>query len=264
MKKQYKILLIVAIIAMVIVIAFLGYGYYKKATENVQNPIVTMEVEGYGTVKIELYPDMAPNTVTHFVKKINEGFYDGLTFHRTIPDFMVQGGDEAGNGSGETDYCIPGEFIANGFSKNTLKHERGVISMARADYSSYGSGLTSYSYNSAATQFFIMTGETPSLDGYYTAFGKVIEGMEVVDQLQNVEVVYRSEDLGEEEEAPKDEEGNPIPSDMPKNPPVITKMTVDTFGVDYGEPTTVEPFDYYEWFMDYYGYDLRTMYGIEE
>ena len=148
MKKQYKILLIIAIILMVIAIAVLGYGYYKKATEVVQNPIVTMEVEGYGTVKIELYPDIAPNTVAHFIKKINEGFYDGLTFHRTIPDFMIQGGDKEGTGSGELDYALPGEFIANGFSKNTLKHTRGVLSMARADYSSYGSGLTSYSYNS--------------------------------------------------------------------------------------------------------------------
>ena len=263
MKKQYKILLIIAIVAMVVAIAVLGYGYYRKATEVVQNPIVTMEIEGYGTIKIELYPDMAPNTVAHFVKKVNEGFYDGLTFHRVIPDFMIQGGDKEGTGSGELDYAIQGEFIANGFSKNILKHERGVISMARADYSSYGSGLTSYSYNSAGTQFFIMTEDSPSLDGYYTAFGKVTEGMEVVDAISNVEVVYRSGDLGEDEEAPKDENGNIIPSDKPVNSPVITKMTVETFGVDYGEPTTVEPFDYYEWFMETYGYDLKSLYGIE-
>ena len=257
-------LLILVIIIMIAVIAFLGYGYFRKVTEKVQNPIVTMEVEGFGTVKIELYPDMAPNTVAHFVKKVNEGFYDGLTFHRIIPDFMIQGGDKEGTGSGELDYAIPGEFIANAFSQNKLKHERGVISMARGDYSAYGSGLTSYSYNSAGTQFFIMTEDTPALDGYYAAFGKVIEGMDVIDNIKNVEVIYRSQDLGEDEEAPKDEEGNTIPSDRPVNPPVITKMTVETFGVDYGEPVTVEPFDYYKWFEDTYGYDMRSLYGIDD
>lgn len=258
MKKQYKILLVIAIIVMIVAIGILGYGYYKKATENVQNPIVTMEVEGFGTIKIELYPDIAPNTVAHFVKRVSEGFYDGLTFHRVIPDFMIQGGDKEGTGSGELDYAIPGEFIANGFTENTLKHERGVISMARADY---GTGLTSYSYNSAGTQFFIMTEDTPTLDGYYAAFGRVIEGMDVVDAIANVEVVYRTEDLGEEEEAPKDEEGNTIASDRPVTPPVITKMTVETFGVDYGEPETVEAFDYYDWFYQTYGYDLESLYG---
>lgn len=262
MKKQYKIILIIAIILMSLVIVALGYGYFKKATEVVKNPIVTMDIEGYGMVKIELYPDVAPNTVTHFVKKVNEGFYDGLTFHRTIPTFMIQGGDKEGTGSGELDYALPGEFIANGYSKNTLKHERGVVSMARADYGSEN-GLTSYSYNSAGTQFFIMTENSPSLDGYYTAFGKVIEGMDVVDAISNVEVVYRSQNLGEGEEAPKDENGKPIASDRPVNPPVITKMTVETYGVDYGEPKTVEAFDYYEWFKQNYGYDLKTLYGIE-
>lgn len=156
MKKQ-KIIWTIAIILVIILIVGVCYTIYKKATEPVQNPIVTMEVEGYGTVKMELYPDIASNTVAHFVKKINEGYYNGLTFHRTIPEFMIQGGDKEGTGSGTLDYALPGEFIANGHTKNILKHERGVLSMARGDYSSLGSGLTSYSYNSAGTQFFIVT-----------------------------------------------------------------------------------------------------------
>lgn len=256
--EKSKIIWIIVIAIVVLLIGLLGYGYYQKVTENVQNPIVTMEVEGFGTVKIELYPDMAPNTVAHFIKKVQEGYYDGLTFHRTIPKFMIQGGDKAGTGNGELDYALPGEFIANGYSKNILKHERGVISMARGDYSSLGSGLTSYSYNSAGTQFFIMTENIKSLDGYYTAFGKVIEGMEVVDAICNTEVVYRDEDLVEGEEAPKDSEGNKVASDRPVNPPVITKMIVETFGADYGEPQTVEPFDYNQWFYEHYGLSLDS------
>lgn len=209
-----------------------------------------MEIADYGTVKLELYPEYAPNTVTNFVKLVQEGYYDGLTFHRTIPEFMIQGGDKDGTGAGKTDFTIPGEFAANGY-KNTLKHEKGVISMARADYTSYG--LAEEGYNSAATQFFIMTEDSQNLDGYYAAFGKVIEGQEIVDKISNVEVVYRSENLAEGEEAPKDEEGNTINSDLPVNPPVITKITVDTFGVDYGEPTRQEPFDLNQYFMNLYG-----------
>lgn len=256
MKKQ-KIMWIMAMILVILLIVGVGYGIYKAKTQVVQNPIVTMEIEGYGVVKMELYPNMAPNTVAHFVKKINEGYYNGLTFHRTIPDFMIQGGDKAGTGSGILDYALPGEFIANQYTKNTLKHERGVLSMARGDYSSYGSGLTSYSYNSAGTQFFIVTEDATYLDGYYAAFGKVIEGMDIVDQISELEVVYRNSELKENEEAPKDEEGNTIPSDRPVNPPVIKSMTVETYGVDYGEPITVEPFDYESWFYSNYGLNLN-------
>lgn len=257
MKKQ-KIIWIIAMVLVILLIIGTCYGIYKAKTQVIQNPIVTMEIEGYGTVKMELYPDMASNTVAHFIKKINEGYYNGLTFHRTIPEFMIQGGDKEGTGSGILDYALPGEFIANGYTKNTLKHERGVLSMARGDYSSYGSGLTSYSYNSAGTQFFITTADATYLDGYYTAFGKVIEGLEIIDQISNLEVTYRSSELNEDEEAPKDEAGNTIPSDKPVNPPVITSMTVETYGVDYGDPTTVEPFDYVSWFYENYGLNMNS------
>lgn len=261
--KIITIIMVIAIIAVIIGIAFLSYGIYQHKTYNVENPIATIEIEGYGTIKLELYPDEAPNTVANFIKLANNGFYDGLTFHRTIPDFMIQGGDKAGNGTGtptlkdldeslsEEEYSIEGEFIANNI-KNKLKLDRGVIAMARSDYSSINSSLATEGYNSAGSQFFIVQKEQSSLTGYYAGFGKVIEGIEIVDKIANVEVYYRSEDLGENEETPKDEGGNEIASDTPKVAPVITSIRVETYGVDYGMPKTQEPFNYYNWIMKNY------------
>ena len=237
-----------------------AYGFYAKANENIQNPIATIEVENFGKIKVELYPDMAPNTVKNFIALANNGYYNGKTFHRTIPTFMIQGGDKLGDGTGgvslsdlkegngEEEYSIKGEFLANGF-KNTLKHEKGVISMARSDYSQIG--LTEEGYNSAGAQFFIMNETNNSLDGYYASFGKVIEGIDIVDKIANVEVIYREDALSEGEEAPKDESGNTIPSDKPVNPPVMTNVAVETFGVDYGMPKTEVPFDYNAWMNEY-------------
>ena len=208
-----------------------------------------MEIEGLGTMKIELYPDQAPNTVKNFITLANRGFYDGLTFHRIVKDFMVQGGDKEGTGSGsptladlrddgsktET-YAIKGEFVQNGFNQNSLRHEKGVISMARSDYSQMG--LYEEGYNSAGSQFFIMTEDNSSLNGYYAAFGKVIEGMEVLDKLNETKV----------EEAEDGAEAS-----TPVDPPVIKSVRVDTFGVDYGEPETVTPFDYNSYLQQLYG-----------
>lgn len=129
--------------------------------------MVLIEMEDGATMKVELYPEYAPKTVANFEKLVKEGFYDGLTFHRVISGFMIQGGDPQGTGMGGSDETIPGEFSANGFKKNKLKHTRGVISMARSSMP-----------NSASSQFFIMHQDTPSLDGSYAAFGKVIEGIE--------------------------------------------------------------------------------------
>lgn len=267
MKVFIRILLILGIILLIAGIAFVSYGFYKKLTVDIPNPVATMEVEGYGTVKIELYPDKAPNTVVNFIRLANRGFYNGLTFHRTIPDFMIQGGDKNGDGSGyaslsdiqddvseDKEYNIPGEFIANGYNENNLKHEKGVISMARTDYSSVSTALTTQGYNSASSQFFIMTEDNTSLDGVYAAFGKVIEGMDVIEEIANTEVYYRDSELEEGEEAPKDEEGNEIASDTPKEKPVIKSITVETYGVDYGIPETLDVFDYYSWLMEQYSY----------
>lgn len=257
MKNKIWIICLIIVIAL---IAGVCYGFYAKANENIQNPVVTIEVENFGTIKVELYPDIAPNTVKNFIALANNGYYNGKTFHRTIPTFMIQGGDKLGDGTGgvslsdlkegnsDEEYSIKGEFLANGF-KNTLKHEKGVISMARSDYSSLG--LTEEGYNSAGAQFFIMNETNASLDGMYAGFGKVIEGLEIVDKIANVEVTYREDNLAEGEEAPKDENGNEIPSDKPINPPVMTNVAVETFGVDYGMPKTEVPFDYNEWMNEY-------------
>ena len=135
------------------------------------NPIVTIEMEDGGVIRAELYPDVAPKTVENFVSRVQKGFYDGVIFHRVIPGFMIQGGDPTGTGMGGPGHTIPGEFTANGF-KNDLKHTRGVLSMART-----------MDPNSAGSQFFIMHMDAPHLDGQYAAFGKVIEGIEVVDSI---------------------------------------------------------------------------------
>lgn len=266
--KILTVIMIIAIVAVIIAIAFLGYGIYKKGSFNPQNPVATIEVENYGTIKLELYPDQAPNTVTNFIKLANNGFYDGLTFHRTIPDFMIQGGDKQGDGTGtptlkdldETleseNYAIEGEFIANKY-ENTLKLERGVIAMARSDYSSISSSLATQGYNSAGSQFFIVHEDQATLNGMYAGFGKVTEGLDIIDKIANVEVYYRSSDLQEGEEAPKDENGNEISSDMPKEKPVITSIRVETYGVEYGMPKTIEPFNYYNWLMRNYSSSMQ-------
>ena len=256
-----NIIWIIALILVIVLIIALGIGYYKKATMEIKNPVVTMEVENFGTIKIELYPELAPQTVANFTALANRGFYDGLTFHRIVKDFMIQGGDKQGTGQGsatiadlkddgnDTEYTIKGEFIANGVENNKLKFEEGILGMARSDYTSYSSTLAEESYNSGSSQFFIMTKATNSLNGYYTAFGKVIEGLDVVHKIEEVEV--KTADNSEES-------GNSEVS-TPVNPPKITSLKVETFGVDYGLPETLEPFDYMTWMYKQYGIDPSTL-----
>lgn len=180
--------------------------YLSKETEKKEgdkNPVATIEMEDGKTIKLELYPEIAPNTVRNFISLANSKFYDGLIFHRVISGFMIQGGDPEGTGMGGPDYSIYGEFTNNQF-ENTLLHTKGVISMARSN-----------DKNSAGSQFFIMHGDTPSLDGDYAAFGKVIEGMDVVDSIAKVET------------------GS---DDRPKKDIKIKSISVDTFGVTYNEP----------------------------
>lgn len=266
MKKELmmKIIIIIAILLVVAAIAYVSYGIYIKLTEETKNPIATLEVQDYGTIKIELYPEQAPNTVANFITLANRGFYNGLTFHRVIPGFMIQGGDKNGDGTGTptlddlkgngdtSTYTIKGEMIANNYTKNKIKMEKGVIAMARSDYSSISPTLAEEGYNSAGSQFFIMHEDNNSISGLYAGFGKVIEGMDVVDKIANAEVTYRSADLGEGEETPKDAEGNALTADMPINKPVITNITIETYGIEYGEPETMEPFNYYNYLMQYY------------
>ena len=171
-----------------------------------QNPVVTFTMENGDVMKAELYPDVAPNTVNNFVSLVKKGFYDGLIFHRIIAGFMIQGGDPDGTGMGGPGYSIKGEFNYNGFD-NSLKHSRGVLSMARAQHP-----------DSAGSQFFIMHANAPHLDGQYAAFGKLIEGEDVLDKIASVDTEY---------------------SDRPRKPQVMKTVTVETFGVDYDEPETL-------------------------
>jgi peptidyl-prolyl cis-trans isomerase B (cyclophilin B) len=167
------------------------------------NPIATIEMENGDIMKLELYPDIAPNTVKNFISLASKGFYDGVIFHRVIPGFMIQGGDPQGVGIGGPGYGIKGEFKSNGFA-NDLKHEKGVISMAR-----------SASPDSAGSQFFIMVANSPHLDGQYAAFGKVIEGIEAADKIVAVKRNH---------------------SDKPLSDQKMKKVTIDTKGVAYDEP----------------------------
>ena len=176
-----------------------------------QNPIVTIEMEDGGKIVAELYPDLAPISVNNFISLVKKGFYDGLIFHRVISGFMIQGGDPQGIGIGGPGYCIKGEFSANGV-KNPISHKRGVLSMARAQ-----------AMDSAGSQFFIMHKDSPHLDGQYAAFGMVIDGMDVVDEIAS---------------QPRN-----MLTNKPKKPQVMKSVTVDTQGVEYPEPEKLpDPF----------------------
>lgn len=196
----------------------------------VENPIVTMEIENLGTVKMMLYPDVAPITVNNFISLINQGFYNGLIFHRVIPGFMAQGGDPSGDGTGGPEYTIKGEFTANGVTNN-ISHKRGVLSMAR-----------SQGNDTAGSQFFIVTTDSTYLDGQYAAFGEVIEGMDVIDSVVNSKVIKRSSDIDPLLQYADVEEyiKQMSVADRPVEPPVIKNMTVETFGVQYNEPEKIK------------------------
>lgn len=174
---------------------------------DLDHPVVTMTIADYGDLKIELYPEVAPNTVNNFISLANSGYYDGVTFHRIIKGFMIQGGDPDGTGAGGPGYAITGEFTDNGF-ENNIKHTPGVISMARTN-----------NPNSAGSQFFIMHKTSSHLDGAYAAFGKVIEGYDYVDKIAQVET-----GLG----------------DKPTQPVIMEKLTVELNGYEPSEPVKVE------------------------
>lgn len=171
-----------------------------------KNPIITFQMAGGGSIQAELYPDVAPNTVNNFISLVKKGYYDGLTFHRVISGFMIQGGCPDGTGMGGPGYSIRGEFSMNGF-ENDLKHTEGVLSMARSQMP-----------DSAGSQFFIMHKNSPHLDGSYAAFGKVTEGMDVVNEIAETATDY---------------------ADKPLEPQIMEHVTVECFGVDYPEPEKI-------------------------
>lgn len=255
--NKKAIIMIIAILLIIVLIGITSYGVIGKNIAKAKNPIATIEVKGYETpIVIELYPDKAPNTVKNFIALANGEFYDNLIIHRVEKDFVIQGGDPKGDGSGgptynaldksiekgsdaDKEYTIVGEFSRNGYD-NDIKHERGVISMAR---SSYSAEVMKEGYNSAGSQFFICLKDTPNLNGQYAAFGKVISGMEeTVDKIAEVELgTEKNEETGEETKTSK-----------PKEDVVISKIRVETNGTEYGKPEISEKFDFSSWYMKRY------------
>ena len=216
MKKFISVLLVCLMV--VGMFAFAGCTKNEANTDNSEsqseaefatsNPVAVITVKNYGTITVELYPDKAPNTVNNFISLANKGFYNGLTFHRIIEGFMIQGGCPEGTGTGDPGYSIVGEFDVNGY-ENDLLHTRGVISMARGGYS----------YDSAGSQFFIMHEDAPHLDGQYASFGMVIEGIDVVDAIAATETGA---------------------NDKPVNDIIIESVVVHTNGKSYSEPETLK------------------------
>ena len=222
MKKFIRIVALIISIASAAALCSCGDGGKKLSLSGIEgnvasfddyetkNPVVAIEVKYYGVIVMELYPDIAPNTVNNFIYLVKNGFYDNNTIHRMKPGFVIQGGDPTGTGAGSPGYFIKGEFAANGFA-NPLKHEKYVVSMARRNTP----------YDSAGCQFFIMIGKDESLDGYYAAFGRVIDGFDVCDEISKIKNYNAS-------------------SGKLKQNLTITKAVVDTKGVEYPAPEIIK------------------------
>ena len=275
MKNFKKIVLCIIVLAIIAAIVLVVVNFTMSKVSKKPNPVVTMEIEGYGTVKIELYPDKAPNTVKNFIKLAQRGFYNGKGF-TDIEDGFIEGGfNEDPNAEADEknltpaaklsnlfdgieegkdkDYAIKGEFIENGFNDNTLSHERGVVSMFRKSYTQYQreiamlqmmgykdeiNSLINQMYDSQSSAFFILTKDNTGYNGTYTAFGKVIEGMDIVDKMAAIEVKTTTDE----------ETGETTKTGKPVNVPVIKNVTVETYGVDYGDPETMEMVEFDEIF----------------
>ena len=275
MKNFKKIVLCIIVLAIIAAIVLVVVNFTMSKVSKKPNPVVTMEIEGYGTVKIELYPDKAPNTVKNFIKLAQRGFYNGKGF-TDIEDGFIEGGfnEDPNAEADETnltpaaklsnlfdgieegkdkDYAIKGEFIENGFNDNTLSHERGVVSMFRKSYTQYQreiamlqmmgykdeiNSLINQMYDSQSSAFFILTKDNTGYNGTYTAFGKVIEGMDIVDKMAAIEVKTTTDE----------ETGETTKTGKPVSVPVIKNVTVETYGVDYGDPETMEMVEFDEIF----------------
>ena len=258
-KTQLIIWIILSVIAFA-VCAILCTNIVIAKTHKVQNPVATFEIENYGTVKMKLYPEYAPNTVANFINLINKKFYDGKVFYgkdinaiyavrntegedaeptMSLVDSNIKAGSDS-----DKNYQINGEFVANKFEQNIKKNEKGVVSMLRENYSSYF-GLQEQGYNSASSHFQIMLEDNRNLNGMYAAFGKVTEGLDIVEKIFNSETV-----------APESEEGSETSTNENTildfaTPAVIKSATVETYGVDYGVPEVHEAFDYNAFLQSY-------------
>lgn len=254
-KIQFVVWIIVAIAALLL-IGGVAYNTVCRVNQEVKNPEATFEIENYGTIKMELYPEYAPNTVTNFIKLIESGYYNNKVIYGKDEICMYMGRDENGelvnptmglisqdieeNSDDDYDYTIPGEFISNGFNTNTLRHEKGIVTLIRNDYTQYFSSLAEESYNSGNSQLGIMmSDDSSSLNGAYAAFGRIIEGMDILEK------IYNEAELKPVE---TDETGNETESsdgiEQFANYPKITSASVETYGEDYGMPETQDAFDY--------------------
>lgn len=272
MSKKVQII-IWAIIAAIVCILVGGYVYITvdRLTAGNSHPEVTFEVQDYGTIKMELYPEYAPNTVSNFIRLIEKGYYNNKVVYGKDGVCLYVGRNSEGeidnpktslildnveeNSEYDYEYTIPGEFIANGFKQNTLKHEKGVISLIRNDYTQYVASLSEESYNSGNAQLGIMMSDDASnLNGSYASFARVTEGMDILENIYNNSEVAPHEHEGEQTEETEAHEGG---IEAFANYPVITSATVDTKGINYGDPKIEEAFDYesymYNLMSSYYG-----------
>lgn len=252
-KLQFVLWIIVAVVAVVLT-AILGVNFVRSKTEETLHPVVTFDIENYGKVKAELYPEYAPNTVANIVALVKSGYYENKIIYGKDPICLYLGRNTAGEVVNPTvslinpavaadseenyEYTIPGEFYVNGYLENTLRHEKGVLSLIRNDYTQSVSGLYNESYNSGNSQIGIMMGNNSSnLNGVYAAFGKITEGLDILEK------VYNTLEIAEPE---KNEDGTvqESPIEKFKSAPIIKSATVETNGVDFGIPLYQEAFDY--------------------
>ena len=248
MKDNRK--LIILIIVAIVIIALIGvlvYNGVNSIKDETKNPVATFELQDYGTIKMELYPQYAPNTVANMIALIEAGYYNGKVIYGKddICLYMARNAEEDSKGptisaidntveadsEGDYEYQINGEFVANDFEQNTLRHEKGMISLNRSDYSTYG--LTQESYNSGSAQFSVMMQDSSNLNGVYCVFGKVVEGLDILEKIYQEAQVAESEDGEENATAIKEFAVMPV----------ITNATVEKYGVDYGKPEIHEAFD---------------------
>jgi cyclophilin family peptidyl-prolyl cis-trans isomerase len=262
-KKTQSIMWIIIAIIAIVLIGLVVYNFAIYKNQEVKNPEVTFEIEGYGSVKVVLYPEYAPNTVKNFLALLNSGYYDdkvvygrdeyGVYFGRDTegdviaPKLSTINSDIEEDSDDDYEYEIDGEFVANSFNTNTLSHKKYVLSMVRADYTQQISNLTTQSYNSATSQFMILDKDATELNGLYSAFGEVIEGTEIIDELYSKELKTDDDETGTDY--------NSTTINAFDSFPAITNITVETYGVDYGLPETHEAFDYSS-----YLYQLLTQY----
>lgn len=266
-----KLKMILWVLLGVITVALIGlcvYNLFLSKTQSTVHPEVSFEIENYGTIKMELYPEYAPNTVANIIKLVESGYYNDKVIYgkdevclylgRNLEGEAINPKASSIDSSVEADsdkdyeYTIPGEFVANGFEKNTLRHEKGIISLIRSDYSQYFSELSEESYNSGNAQIGIIMNDARNLNGIYTAFGKITDGLEILEKM------YQENKIKEVEKEEAEELENEIQEF--ETYPVIKSATVNTFGNDYGIPTIQEAFDY----ESYINEMLSSYYSTEQ